>query len=123
MSELELTQTKISDGVWQAVLRTSSAEQPQIEVTHAGKSLGDVQIAQHADTDHWTLTVPIPRQAISDGVNTLLIHDSVAKVKIGHITLIAGEPLEDDLRAEIALLRAELDMLKRAFRRHCMETT
>jgi hypothetical protein len=27
------------------------------------------------------------------------------------------------LRAEVDLLRAELDMLKRAFRRHCVETT
>jgi hypothetical protein len=30
--------------------------------------------------------------------------------------------MEDDLRAEVDLLRAELDMLKRAFRRHCLET-
>jgi hypothetical protein len=38
-------------------------------------------------------------------------------------TLIAGDVLGDDIRAEVDLLRAELDMLKRAFRRHCVETT
>ena len=42
---------------------------------------------------------------------------------LGSFTLIAGEALGDDLRAEVSLLRAELDMLKRAFRRHCLETT
>ena len=36
--------------------------------------------------------------------------------------MITGEPVEDDLRGEIDLLRAELDMLKRAFRRHCIDT-
>ena len=42
--------------------------------------------------------------------------------QIGHVSLLAGEALGDDIRAEVALLRAELDMLKRAFRRHCLET-
>ena len=39
------------------------------------------------------------------------------------ITLIGDEVTGPDLRAEVDLLRAELDMLKRAFRRHCVETT
>ena len=41
---------------------------------------------------------------------------------LAHFTIITGVPMEDDLRAEVDLLRAELDMLKRAFRRHCVET-
>ena len=40
----------------------------------------------------------------------------------GQFTVIAGVPLDEDVRAEISLLRAELDLLKRAFRRHCAET-
>jgi hypothetical protein len=35
---------------------------------------------------------------------------------------MAGEVLSDDFRSEVSLLRAELDLLKRAFRRHCLET-
>ena len=42
---------------------------------------------------------------------------------LGDFTLMAGDAVADDLRAEVELLRAELDMLKRAFRRHCLETT
>ena len=47
---------------------------------------------------------------------------SVCGVGCGGPMRIAGEAVSDDLRAEVELLRAELDMLKRAFRRHCLET-
>jgi hypothetical protein len=40
----------------------------------------------------------------------------------GAFAIVTGEPLDDDIRAELDLLRAELEMLKRAFRRHCLET-
>ena len=40
---------------------------------------------------------------------------------LAHETIIAGEVLDEDVRAEVMLLRAELDMLKRAFRRHCAD--
>ena len=41
---------------------------------------------------------------------------------LDRITLMAGSALDEDVRGEIALLRDELEMLKRAFRRHCAET-
>ena len=52
------------------------------------------------EEDLWLLQVPIPEEAIAD-----------------------GEALGDDMRVEIELPRAEIDMLKRAFRRHCVETS
>jgi hypothetical protein len=36
-------------------------------------------------------------------------------------TIAFGDPLEADLRAELAQLRTELDVLKRALRRHLAE--
>jgi len=51
-----------------------------------------------------------------------LVEDGKTGGKLGSFTVIAGEALGDDIRAEMDLLRAELDMLKRAFRRHCLET-
>lgn len=41
---------------------------------------------------------------------------------LGDFSIIAGDAAGEDIRAEMALLRAELDMLKRSFRRHCRET-
>jgi hypothetical protein len=41
---------------------------------------------------------------------------------LDRITLMAGTPLDEDLRAEIALLRDELELVKRAFLRHISDT-
>lgn len=122
MSTLELTKTKMQQGVWQGIVSGAGPDSPKIEVTHREKPVAGVKIEKHDLAGMWMLLVPIPLEAISDGVQTLLIHDGTSKEKIGHITLLAGEALGDDIRAEIDLLRAELDMLKRAFRRHCIET-
>ncbi|MGJ8555822.1 MAG: hypothetical protein ACSHW6_02190 [Sulfitobacter geojensis] len=124
MSPLQLTKTKMKEGVWQGIITGAVDEDaPKIEVTHEATIISDIVMTHNQSADHWTLSVPIPAQAIADGVQTLIIRDKDAGDKIGHITLIAGEALEDDIRAEMDLLRAELDMLKSAFRRHCVETT
>lgn len=55
-------------------------------------------------------------------MQTIIISDAVQDEQLATITLMAGEALGDDMRVEVDLLRAELDMLKRAFRRHSLET-
>lgn len=122
MSTLQLTKTKMIQGVWQGVVTGAGSEPPEIEVTHQDKPVSGVTLDENKKTGFWVLSVPIPPEAIADGVQTLLILDKADATQLGHITLLAGEALGDDIRAEINLLRAELDMLKRAFRRHCLET-
>lgn len=122
MSMLELTKTKMQAGVWQGIISGAGTEEPRIEVTFCETPVDGVTVSAHDTAGMWLLSVPIPATAIADGVQTLLIKDSSDKTQIGHITLLAGEMLGDDIRAEMDLLRAELDMLKRAFRRHCVET-
>ena len=78
-----------------------------------------------ADTDSpgtWNVKIAIPPDLLSEGVQTFMIWDAATDEKLGSFTVVTGEPLEDDIRGEVDLLRAELDMLKRAFRRHCVET-
>ena len=66
--------------------------------------------------------MPIPAEVIADGVQTFLISDTTTGERIGDFALMSGDALSYDIRAEVTLLREELDMLKRAFRRHCLET-
>ena len=66
--------------------------------------------------------VPVPSRLISDGVQTFLINDMEAGETIGDFALLSGDALAHDIRVEMSLLREELDLLKRAFRRHCLET-
>jgi hypothetical protein len=122
MSSLQLTKTKMKEGVWQGIITGMGEDAPRIEVTHESIVLPNIVLTHNQSADHWTLSIPIPPQAITDGVQTLMINDAETNTKIGHISLIAGEALSDDIRAEMDLLRAELDMLKSAFRRHCLET-
>jgi len=68
------------------------------------------------------VTADIPAQFLMDGVQTFLFVLAGQTEVLDRFTVVTGEPLEEDLRSEIHLLREELDMVKRAFRRHCIET-
>ncbi|WP_420011375.1 hypothetical protein [Tateyamaria sp.] len=123
MSTLTLTPIKMRYGIWQGLIHQTGTGVPQIKVTHQNTDISNVQLTENEAEGHWLLQVPIPPDAIADGVQVFVITDAVDDEKIGQFTIIAGETLGDDIRAEVELLRAELDMLKRAFRRHCVETS
>ncbi|MGV6849182.1 MAG: hypothetical protein ACWA5A_12475 [Marinibacterium sp.] len=119
---MELTETGLRSGVWQGELTGASGNgDPRIIATHLDQPVDGVEILARGG-GAWQIRVPVPDRAISDGVHTIVISDAQSGTKLAHFTLIAGAPAADDIRAEIDLLRAELDMLKRAFRRHCVET-
>lgn len=121
MSQMTLTKTRLVAGVWEGVLAGSTAT-PALVVTHLNNPLAGIRVEPLREAGYWSVRVPIPAEAISDGVQTFVICDRTSGARLAHFALIAGEPLSDDLRSEIDLLRAELDMLKSAFRRHCVET-
>jgi len=123
MSETTLTKTRVQEGIWEGLLTLGdgAAPVPDIEVTHLERALDGVELKDTGD-DGWVLRFPIPTAILNEGVQTLLISDKRSGDTLAHFTIVTGEPLEDDLRAELDLLRSELDMLKRAFRRHCVET-
>ena len=124
MSDFELTKTRFREGVWEGLLvaRAKGARQPEIMVTLRDRPVRGVIVTEAGQDGRWVVEVPVPVEAVGDGVQTFLIIDAGADTVLESFTLIAGEVLGDDIRAEVDLLRAELDMLKRAFRRHCLET-
>ncbi|MEC8194815.1 MAG: hypothetical protein VX228_00525 [Pseudomonadota bacterium] len=124
MSELTLTKTRLFEGVWEGALKTSdtTGPKPDIKVTYLGEPVADVEMDPTDNQGLWRLRFPIPKESLSDGVQTVVITDQSTDERLETVSFIAGEALAGDLRAEIDLLRAELDMLKRAFRRHCVET-
>lgn len=123
MTEPVLTKTRIHAGVWEGLL-SGAGDAPQIEVTHQGARLlaVTVQPVPGRPGDH-AVQIPIPTDALSEGVQTFVIREGVTGVTLGSFAVVTGSALDEDIRAELDLLRAELDMLKRAFRRHCVETT
>ena len=120
MSALTLTPTRFCQGVWHGILEHAGTEEPQVAVTHLSSKIPDVQVTKV--DNQWSNKVPIPIETIGDGVQVFIITDEKNDKKIGDFTIIAGDAPGSDIRTEVELLRAELDVLKRAFRRHCVET-
>ena len=124
MSDLKLTKTRLFEGVWEGFLTSASMDnlQPELEVTHLNEPVLGLSLIEDRDNGHWVVQIPIPVDVLSDGVHTFLIRDKRCGDVLDSFAILAGAALSDDIRAEITLLREELDMLKRAFRRHCVET-
>lgn len=126
MTIISLTKTRIHAGIWEGVLLVPADQDapPQIEVTHLERPILGHALTEDADTPGtWHLRIAIPPDTLGDGVQTFLILNAETGETLDQFSIITGEPLQADVRAEVDLLRAELDMLKRAFRRHCVETT
>jgi len=113
---LTLIQTGLSGGVWAGMLTGSVDAVPMIAAIHEGEVIAEAVVSPlpgRAGT--WAVRLAIPAAVLSDGVQTVLL-TSGGEV-LASVTIIAGQPLDDDVRAELGLLRAELDLLKRAFQR------
>ena len=124
MSELTLSKIRFRNGKWEGRIEggSTTGAKPDIRVTLLDRPVDSVAIEEGESSGQWLLVIRIPAEAIADGVQTFLIFDNETDTRLGDFTLIGGEPAADGLLAEVSLLRAELDMLKRAFRRHCLET-
>lgn len=114
-----LETSRIRAGRWEGIV--VSPEEPTLEVVHLEQPLAGLEVAAQ-NQGKWRLSLPIPAEILSDGVQTFLLRDTGTGEILGRFTIVTGVPLEDDIRAEVDLLRAELDLLKKAFRRHCVET-
>ena len=127
MSDMTLTRMRLVEGVWEGLLSAPSAVPPRLRLWYQDELLGEPETIEaepeHGGRAKWLVRFQLPVERLSDGIQTFIIEDAETGNALTHETVIAGEALDHDTRAEIALLRAELDLLKRAFRRHCSEET
>ncbi len=119
-TKMTLVQTRIAAGVWEGVLSADGSASPAIEALHAGRAVEGVEVAPvPGKARQFTVRVPIPAWALNEGVQTFVLQSEGRT--LAQFTLVAGQPLDEDIRAELSLVRAELDLLKRAFQRHVRE--
>jgi hypothetical protein len=115
---MKLVQGRIVGGVWEGVVQADKA--PVVEALHMGRAVEGVEVKPvPGKSGQFSLRVPIPPWALNEGVQTFVVQ--AGGERIAEFTLVAGQPLDEDIRAEVSLLRAELDLLKRAFQRHVRE--
>ena len=122
MTDLILTKARLVGGVWTGVLTGHNGDAPpRLTLSHLGDTL-PAPVATRHDDGTWVVDARVPADRLADGVQTFLIAEAASGTVLASFAIIAGEALAEDIRAEVDLLREELDMLKRAFRRHCVET-
>lgn len=119
---LVLTKTRLAAGAWEGVLTGAGPDEPVLTLRHNGDALPGLTL-EAAEEGAWHVRAPIPAERIGDDVQTFTITASDDTTVLAEFIVFAGESHEDDLRADVDLLRAELDLLKRAFRKHCNDTT
>lgn len=114
----------IKGGVWRALLVADGAPL-RISLTHLGQIVGAADV-QPDGPGRWQIAATIPPETLSEGVQSyLLVADDGQDGQplqpgahgLGALSIMAGVALEQDLLAEIELLRAEIGLLKREFRR------
>ena len=126
MAEATLTRLRLAQGIWEGLLDARRDTPPRLRIRHRDELVGEPETRPDdrpgAAGNRWVVRFQLPADRLSDGVQTFVVEDADTGHALAHETVIAGEILDEDIRAEVHLLRAELDMLKRAFRRHCTET-
>ncbi|MGP6087801.1 hypothetical protein [Antarctobacter jejuensis] len=124
MSDFTLTKTRFRDGLWEGLLVATPGIEtmPEINASCETRPIAGVTVSDTSETGRWVVEVPVPVEVLGDGVRTVMIRDGRDETVLQSFCVIAGEALDDDIRAEVALLRAELNLLKRAFRQHCRDS-
>ncbi len=124
MSDLTVTKIRFRNGRWEGRVTGAAAGEtpPDLRVLYLDRPVEGVALTATDTAGEWELIIPIPGEAVADGVHSFVIAPGTEDTTLAHFTLIGGDVAAEDLCTEVDLLRAELDMLKRAFRRHCVET-
>lgn len=115
----------VEAGVWSGSL-TAPERPARVCVICRGEAVAEADLTR-TDGPGWAVRVPLPAALIGDGIASLILvaDDSgqpgspvgAASVRLARLSIAAGKVLDEDAAAEIAALRAELELLKREFRR------
>ena len=111
-------------GVWQGLLQ---APQPPrcVILTHLGETVAPARLTDEGDRG-WRVAVAIPPERLAEGVHSFVLLADEGEgagpplpgaIRLATLPLMAGGVLDQDLLAEINLLKTEIELLKREFRR------
>lgn len=109
----------VADGCWTGALRADRQPDPPC-VIHRGAVVAQARL-RDAGPGVWAVEADLPGTVIDQGAHGLLLvvgePGAPGSQVLARLTLVSGQVAGDELLAEVAHLRAELDLLKREFRR------
>ena len=120
----------LKGGVWRGALTGIDAPGIRVVLIQHAEVLAEARVTADGP-GRWLVEADLPAPVLSDGVQTLLLKTAAGpgpdSGPDGHVlarlSLMAGQPLDEDLTAEIAALRAELELVKRELRRFAADLT
>lgn len=115
---IRLARIGLRGGVWEGL--APAGPRPELRLRHGDRLLPPPDTEKSPDGG-WRVRFRLPLERLSDGAQTFVLEDAQSGEAVASETIVAGEEALAEMRGEVALLRAELDLLKRAFRRHCAE--
>lgn len=116
---VRLQDTGLSNGIWRGLLDNGTKTRPDLVLSCNGELLADLPIEiEPAASGAWALSVRLPAELLSDGYQIFQLLDRASQDSVGQFVLFAGGAPPADLTAEVALLRAEVEMIKRALRQN-----
>jgi hypothetical protein len=117
MAAWRLDRLSLTAGHWQGRLTgPEGADPPPLAATCAGMEL-DAPRIEPAGAGRWTVSLALPPAIMTDGTQVLAIGPKGGD-PLCLDPLAFGDALAGDLAAELAALRTEVEVLKRALRRH-----
>ena len=117
---MEMTRLGLKAGRYEGRLSGAEMANPVVELVHLERvvALADVEPME----DGHKVVADVPSLVLSDGVQIVTLRAAVDGTVLDRLVFLCGAELDGDFRAEMALMREELELLKRAFRRHCAES-
>ncbi len=113
-SEAHAVAQTLEAGLW-SVRLVGLDPDPSIEAVHRLRPIPDLSLSVRAD--HVLCVVRLPPEVLSDGLETVHLVDRRSGLPLATLHVSCGRALEGNLAAELKLLRDEIELLKRAFRR------
>ncbi len=114
----KLTETGFAGGVWTGRLEGAApapgGDSPALEVLRDGRAETGLSLSKGKKDGVWEVRFPVPAEALGSGAVVFLFQ--LGGEVLASLPILAGPRAEDDLRTEVALLRAELDLVKRVLR-------
>lgn len=117
-----LEKTALRGGQYQGILASrgnGATTPPELLAEHDGAEVGTLTVSPIEDAENQHMvTLHLPVTLLAEGVQTVVIRDRSSGDTMDSIAIVTGIEPPEDIRVEVDLMRAELELLKRAFRRH-----
>lgn len=114
---LTLTPQGLHDGLWTGVLTSDTARKdpPPLQVVLGDTPARPVDSITQTAPNAWDIKVALPASLMSNTPQCCIFLDPGGP-GILHSFVVTSGPLGDDLAAEMAQMRAEMDLMKRLLR-------